>query len=143
MNMHASAGATPRSLSRRSVESEWLDDADVNPADLKLVLRDLARFNGAMLGHWPVIAWLRRALRDAPKDRPLTIVDVGCGYGDLLRAIRRWSRKRGLAVRLIGVDLNHETIAIARDARMRSTTKWPTYSSSAQRCRSILWSAAF
>ena len=80
------------------------------------MLRDLARFNGAMLGHWPVVAWLRRAIRDAPRDQPLTVVDVGCGYGDLLRAIRRWSRKRGLAIRLIGLDLSRETIDIARAA---------------------------
>ena len=46
----------------------------------------------------------------------LTLVDVGCGYGDLLRAIRRWSRKRGLAIRLVGVDLSRETIDIARAA---------------------------
>jgi SAM-dependent methyltransferase len=103
-------------LSHRSTESEWLDDADVNSAELALVLHDLARFNGAMLGHWPVIAWLRRAIKDAPSDRPFTLVDVGCGYGDLLRVIRRWARKRGLSIRLIGLDLSRETVVIARAA---------------------------
>jgi 2-polyprenyl-3-methyl-5-hydroxy-6-metoxy-1,4-benzoquinol methylase len=113
----ASATASSRDLSCRGTESEWLDDADVNPAELKRVLRDLARFNGAMLGHWPVVAWLRRATREAPSDRMLTVVDVGCGYGDLLRAIRRWSRKRCLDIRLIGLDLSRETIDIARGDR--------------------------
>jgi SAM-dependent methyltransferase len=103
-------------LSRRSTESEWLDDAGVGAAELQLVLRDLARFNGAMLGHWPVVAWLRRTIRNAPRDRPLTLVDVGCGYGDLLRAIRRWSRKRDLPIRLVGLDLSRETVDIARAA---------------------------
>jgi len=88
----------------------------MNPAELKLVLHDLARFNGAMLGHWPVIAWLRRAIKDVPSGQPFTLVDVGCGYGDLLRVIRRWARKRGLSIRLIGLDLSRETIAIARAA---------------------------
>jgi SAM-dependent methyltransferase len=46
----------------------------------------------------------------------LTIVDVGCGYGDLLRAVRRWSRRRTPELNLIGVDLNPETIRIARAA---------------------------
>jgi len=112
----ASATVLPRDLSRRSTESEWLDDAGVGAAELQPVLRDLARFNGAMLGHRPVVAWLRRATRDAPRDEPLTVVDVGCGYGDLLRAIRRWSRKRGLNIRLVGLDLSRETIDIARAA---------------------------
>jgi SAM-dependent methyltransferase len=114
MKMLASIQGTSRDLSRRSAETEWLDAADASPEELALVLRDLARFNGAMLGHWPVIDWLRRATKDAPKKKPLTLVDVGCGYGDLLRTIRRWARKRGLTIRLIGLDLNHETIRVAQ-----------------------------
>lgn len=116
MAVFAEAPASPRDLSRRSTEAEWLDSADAGEAELEFFLRDLARFNGAMLGHRAVIAWLRRAARDAPKDRPLTLVDIGCGYGDLLRAIRRWSRKRGLPMRLIGLDRNRETVRIARAA---------------------------
>ena len=114
MNTLVSTKEAPRDLSRRSTESEWLDGADASPEELALVLRDLARFNGAMLGHWPVIDWLRRATRDARKQEALTLVDVGCGYGDLLRAIRRWARKRDLTIRLIGLDLNRETIRIAQ-----------------------------
>jgi 2-polyprenyl-3-methyl-5-hydroxy-6-metoxy-1,4-benzoquinol methylase len=114
MNTLVSTKEAPRDLSRRSTESEWLDGADASPEELALVLRDLARFNGAMLGHWPVIDWLRRATKDARKEKALTLVDVGCGYGDLLRAIRRWARKRGLTIRLIGLDLNRETIRIAQ-----------------------------
>jgi SAM-dependent methyltransferase len=113
MNTLASTKEASHNLSRRSAESEWLDGGDASPEELALVLRDLARFNGAMLGHWPVIDWLRRATKDAPKEKALTLVDVGCGYGDLLRTIRRWTRKRGLTIRLIGLDLSRETIRIA------------------------------
>jgi 2-polyprenyl-3-methyl-5-hydroxy-6-metoxy-1,4-benzoquinol methylase len=80
------------------------------------VLRDLARFNGAMLGHRPVLAWLRRAVRLVPRSQPLTLLDVGCGYGDLLRAIRRWADRHGVPLRLVGIDLSAETIRIARAA---------------------------
>ena len=100
---------------QRSSQREILDGG-IDAAELKLVLRDLARFNGAMLGHRPVVAWLRRATQNAPRNEPLTVVDVGCGYGDLLRAIRRWSRQRDLAIKLIGLDLSGETIDIARAA---------------------------
>lgn len=105
-----------RDLSRRSAEAEWLDGSDASPEELALVLRDLARFNGAMLGHWPVIAWLSAATKGNAEGRAFTLVDVGCGYGDLLRAVRRWARKRGVTIRLIGLDLNRETIRIAQDA---------------------------
>lgn len=114
MTMLASAPKAAPDFSRRSSEPEWLDDADPHPAELALVLRDLARFNGAMLGHRPIISWLRRATATSSQEQPLTLVDVGCGYGDLLRAIRRWSSERGLDVRLIGLDLSRETIRIAK-----------------------------
>jgi SAM-dependent methyltransferase len=116
MSTVAAAGALALDLSRRSGEAEWLDGADLPQAELEHVLRDLARFNGAMLGHRPVLAWLRRAVRLAPKGQPLTLLDVGCGYGDLLRAIRRWADRHRLPLRLVGADLSADTIRIAQAA---------------------------
>jgi SAM-dependent methyltransferase len=101
--------------SRRSGQAEILD-GPVESAELAKSLRDLARFNGAMMGHRPVLAWLDRAVSNLPLDRPLTFVDVGCGYGDLLRAVRRWARKRGREINLIGIDLSPQVIDIARAA---------------------------
>jgi SAM-dependent methyltransferase len=103
-------------LTHRHNEAEWLDGTDINPVELESVLRDLARFNQAFLGHYPILGWLGRAFKAAPKGAPLTVVDVGCGYGDLLRAIRNWSRKRGLKLELLGIDLSPETIRIAQAA---------------------------
>jgi 2-polyprenyl-3-methyl-5-hydroxy-6-metoxy-1,4-benzoquinol methylase len=111
-----STAATAPDFTRRSDESEWLDGADLNPDELAAVLRDLARFNGAMLGHRPVLSWLARAVECAPKGEALTLVDVGCGYGDLLRAIRRWAARRGVPMRLIGLDLSRAAIGIAAAA---------------------------
>lgn len=116
MSIPVALREAPRDLSRRSAESEWLDDPDASPEEMALMLRDIARFNRAMLGHWPVIAWLRRATRDATKETPLTLLDVGCGDGGLLRAIRRWARGRGLTIRLIGLDLSRDAIGIAKAA---------------------------
>ncbi|MGE5538745.1 MAG: methyltransferase domain-containing protein [Gemmatimonas sp.] len=101
-------------LSVRSRETEILDDQDTPPDELARVLRDLDRFNGAMLGQWPIVRWVARAIRGLPKDRAVTILDVGCGSGDLLRAIRRWARRAGRTVDLVGIDLSADTVAIAR-----------------------------
>jgi SAM-dependent methyltransferase len=103
-------------LTHRCDEAEWLDGTDINPTELEHVLRDLARFNQTFLGHYPLLRWLRRAIQAAPKGVPLTVVDVGCGYGDLLRAIRRWSRRFKPDLNLVGFDLNPETVRIARAA---------------------------
>jgi SAM-dependent methyltransferase len=99
--------------SRRSAQTEVLDDP-ISTAELKPILHDLARFNGVMQGHQPVLQWLARAVRNRPAGETLTVLDIGCGYGDLLRAICRWAKKRGRRVRLIGVDLSPQVIEVAR-----------------------------
>jgi 2-polyprenyl-3-methyl-5-hydroxy-6-metoxy-1,4-benzoquinol methylase len=106
----------PLDFGHRRDEAEWLDGADLSPAELERVLRDLATFNGVFLGHYPLLRWLGQAVRAARNGPQLTLVDVGCGYGDLLRAIRRWSKRQKLDLKLVGVDLNPETIRIARAA---------------------------
>jgi SAM-dependent methyltransferase len=100
---------------RRSAQTEVLD-GPVDPGALADILRDLARFNGAMLGRWLVLQWLGRALGSVPRNQPLTLLDIGCGYGDLLRTVRRWARKHGRRITLIGVDLSPQVIDVARNA---------------------------
>jgi 2-polyprenyl-3-methyl-5-hydroxy-6-metoxy-1,4-benzoquinol methylase len=115
--MNSGADRMPPKLdvSRRSEQPEILD-APVATSELAKVLRDLARFNGAMLGHWPVMRWLKRVTATVPPARPLTFLDVGCGYGDLLRTMRRWARRQGRPVRLIGLDLSTQVVEVARAA---------------------------
>lgn len=98
---------------RRSVQTEVLDDP-ISTETLAPILSDLARFNGIMQGHRPVLQWLDRATRSLPPDQPLVILDIGCGYGDLLRAIWVWAKRRGRVIRLIGIDLSTQVIEVAR-----------------------------
>lgn len=101
-------------FSRRSQVAEWLDTAAPDRRERAAYLESLAWFNGMMLGHRPILSWLKAVARGASE--PLTLMDVGCGHGDLLRAIRRWSRARSVPLRLIGVDIEADTVAIAQEA---------------------------
>ena len=82
---------------------------------LRACLRDLARVNRWFLAYRPVLEWLDGVSRHATNG-PLRILDVGCGYGDGLRRIEQWARKRRVAVELTGLDLNPDTTAIASEA---------------------------
>ena len=113
MDLTASRPPPVFDSAHRSGQIEILDEK-VETADLAVILRDLARFNSAMMGHWPVLQWLDRVSRTVPPDRPHTLLDIGCGYGDLLRAVRRWARKRGRSMRLVGIDLSPQVIEVAR-----------------------------
>ena len=44
-----------------------------------------------------------------PTDRPLRVVDLGCGNAYLTFAAHAWLRSRGLAVRMTGVDVKEQS----------------------------------
>lgn len=116
-------------LSRRSDQAELMDASDVDYETFRGCLSDLARVNVLSLGYRPTLAFLealRRQGRFSP-GRPVDILDVGSGYGDLLRAVDRWASRRGVAVRLTGVDLNPWSARAAREATaVTDAIRWKT-----------------
>lgn len=103
------------SLAARSREPEWMDTVPVPPGDFAACLGDLARVNLVTRAAAPTLGFLRRATRDWPRERPLRVLDVGSGGGDMLRRIARWGRRRGQALNLMGLDLHpHSTLAAER-----------------------------
>lgn len=107
-----------RDFSRRSTEAEWMDDETVDYDTFRGCLHDLAQVNVVTLAHGPTLAFLERLRGDGglALGRPVEIVDVGSGHGDLLRAIARWAARKGVEVRLTGVDLNPWSARAAAEA---------------------------
>ena len=103
---------------RRSDAAELMDADDVDYDTFRGCLSDLATVNRLSLGYRPTLEFLHRLARDGrwPKDRALRVIDVGCGYGDTLRAIAHWAAKRGLAIDLTGVDRNRWSARAAAEA---------------------------
>jgi SAM-dependent methyltransferase len=100
----------------RRAELDELMDGPCSYEELRACLRDIARVNRLTMAYRPTMDWLDGVARAASLSGPLRIVDVGCGYGDMLRRIDRWAARRGLAVELIGVDLNADAVHAAREA---------------------------
>jgi len=88
-----------------------MDADEVAAHTMVAVLRDLAQVNTWTLARGPTLAWLGRVTQG-----PFTLIDVGAGEGDMLRAIARWAKRRGFAARLIGYDLDARCSAAARAA---------------------------
>ncbi len=102
------------SLAQRSDTPERMDAECVDYEDYRRCLRDLSRVNRVTLTARPTLSWLgRQGLR--PGER-FSLLDVAFGYGDVLRAIRRWSERRGLEAELVGVDMNPWAARVASEA---------------------------
>lgn len=116
----------------RSAEPEWMDTEAVSYDDFRACLDDLERVNRLSLGYRPTLGFLEdlRRRRVLPAGRPLTVIDVGSGHGDGLRAVARWAARRGIPVRLVGVDINPFAARAAREAAVglpeAQTIEWVT-----------------
>lgn len=97
-----------RDFSRRSRQPELMDAEGIDFETFRGCLHDLAQVNVVTLAHRPTLAFLEQLRRAGRLDlgRPIRIVDVGSGYGDLLRVIASWAARTGVTVQLTGVDLN-------------------------------------
>jgi len=102
-------------LSRRCSLPELMDTEPVAFEEFRDCLRDLTWINRWSLAYRPTLGWLDRVIRNHP-GKPLRILDVGFGHGDMLRRIAAWAHKRGVPVRLTGVDLNPWSARAARQA---------------------------
>jgi trans-aconitate methyltransferase len=95
------------SLSHRSTREERMDTDCADYADYSRCLRDLSRVNVVTQTHRPTLWWLKnRASGD------FSLLDIACGHGDGLRAIR----KRYPDARLTGIDLNPWATRAATEA---------------------------
>ena len=92
---------------------ELLDDPAADPATVMQSLRNIARANRWFGGSAAVRHGLDRVLRGASPGRPLTLLDLGTGAGDLPRQAVRWARRRGYALRPVGLELNRTAAVMA------------------------------
>lgn len=90
-------------LDRRSEAEEWMDAADAGEPEFAAALRDLGRINRMTLASRPVLDFLDRLVAETGASS-LSILDVGCGGGDMLSEIDRWATARGVTVSLTGLD---------------------------------------
>ena len=84
--------------------TELLDDPLAAPAQVRESLRNIARANRWFGGASAVRFGLERALAPGPSQRPLSLLDVGTGIGDLPRMAVAWAARRGVVLRPVGLE---------------------------------------
>lgn len=100
-------------LAQRLQAEELMDDPSLPVRTYAEVLHDLAKVNRMTLAYRPTLAFVHRAVGERSR---FSVLDVGFGDGDMLRRIARQAERCGQAARLVGVDLNPNSVAAAREA---------------------------
>ena len=104
-----------KNLSVRSKEPELMDDYRGGIDHLRIVFNDINRVNRILGGNSITINAVAKLINENPKEE-FTIVDMGCGDGNMLREVAKYCRKKQIKVNLIGIDLNGEALQLAKEA---------------------------
>lgn len=99
-------------LKQRSYQPELLDLPDIPFQDIQRNMYELDAINTLLGGHDITIRGIRKLAADAGE---LHVCETGCGGGDNLRAIQRWADRKGIRLRVTGIDIKPECIRYARE----------------------------
>ena len=94
----------------RTEEEEIMDDFSLEGEELRDALDKIASINKLLGGNHLTLQGVKKLIN--AKDE-ITIVDVGCGNGDMLRALADFGIKNNFKFKLIGIDANAFTIDYA------------------------------
>jgi 2-polyprenyl-3-methyl-5-hydroxy-6-metoxy-1,4-benzoquinol methylase len=107
-------------LRTRSYEKEVMDSYDIPFPVMKRTLKELNVVNTLLGGHAVTV----KGTEEFIDGSSLTICEIGCGGGDNLFALNRHCAKKNIPVDFIGVDINPECIAFARERYVALPCRW-------------------
>lgn len=102
-------------------EPELLDETSVvGERDLSTTLRDIRRANIFGLGTWVVKHHLAKLLVGWEGTRPLRVLDIATGSGDIPEELCRWAGKRGIGIEVTLTDISPQILEVARQRMIKA-----------------------
>lgn len=89
-----------------------MDDPSIGEDDFCCALRELELINRTLGGYRPTLAGIAALLPEELSD--VTLLDVGCGGGDVTREAVRWARRRKLRLRVRAIDISPPAVEYTR-----------------------------
>ena len=110
-------------LTYRSTDLEIMDDLECSGEVVNQTLRELEFINRWLGGNQVTLQAVRELLesRKSKDSGSVSIVDLGCGGGDMLKHIADLGRRLGIPLKLLGIDANPNIIAFAK----QNCTEYP------------------
>ena len=100
-------------LKNRSQQIEIMDNLNCSGDIVDQTLRELEIINRRLGGTNVTLQGIESLLKNNHL-RELTLADIGCGGGDILKQVAAWGMKNNLKLDLIGIDANPGIISFAR-----------------------------
>lgn len=91
-----------------------MDDFFLEGKELQQALNKIAHINQLLGGNKLTLHGIKKLLKKSDTSKVITIADIGCGNGDMLRMIADYGQKNNLNFKLIGIDANAFTVNYAR-----------------------------
>lgn len=110
---HRQPSSPPIFLFQRSDAAELLDLPTHDPAELDANLYDIRIVNRLAGGSAVVLKHLPRLVAQLPRDRPIEILDLATGSGDIPREVAAWAAREGRPLRLTVTDLSPQILDVA------------------------------
>jgi 2-polyprenyl-3-methyl-5-hydroxy-6-metoxy-1,4-benzoquinol methylase len=98
----------------RTNEPEIMDDFAMEGEILQEALDKIAKINQLLGGNKLTLQGVQELIHNIDKSQQITIADIGCGNGDMLRKLADFGLKNEYNFNLIGIDANNFTINYAR-----------------------------
>lgn len=100
---------------QRVLTPELMDDPRVPEPELRSALGYLRFVNRFLGGSRALLRHLAPWSRRWPRDRPVTLLDLGTGSADVPLTACRWARARGIELRVTAIDTHEATLRVARE----------------------------
>lgn len=108
-------------LAKRSYQKELMDADDIPFDAMAQTLKELNIINTRLGGHAITLQGVQSFLNNK---EPITVCEIGCGGGDNLFAIYKYCVKNNIPVSFIGIDMNTECIAFAKQQYPQLDCQW-------------------
>lgn len=116
-------------LAARDVEArEEMDRADCDPVKLERTYAQFPLINKVVSGWHAVYRQRIKPLLSSTADT--TLLDIGCGGGDIAAALARWAARDGLRLAITAIDPDARAIDFARRHHARSNVEFRSVHSS-------------
>jgi len=110
---------TLSTINARRLLPEWMDEPDLDSLRHIQALNGLARLNWWSGSSGIVWSAIRRKV-SFPRNRPLRVLDLACGSGDVMLGLWRRASRQNIPVTVVGLDRSSLAVDQARTRAQRA-----------------------